>query len=312
MQKVSRTTELIQAASNGNFGPTILNVRPHGPMPLMGITSLHPFMTHSTQVFPAASAIQNLRTMRQQYSSVNTSRINAIQQAINHALRRPHLVPDFNWSPSSHLTSSAVGLYADANVAFSNAARLTSPVINSIDAMSQMMISQARIGSHFNLPLDDDHRLLSGTPPASPTPLLLVDPPTTPAPTLPTTTTMISRRSLPTMEGYDKRSFPIILHRALQELDRLPGGSDAAAFHPDGRSFFITDQQKFADLVLPVFFPKMKGFASFQRQLNLYDFRRVGGMGPDRGSYRHGLFHRDFPSYLVFMKRRKIKRPSRV
>ncbi|KAI2492993.1 DNA binding protein [Fragilaria crotonensis] len=287
MQKVSITTELIQAAGNGNFGNSNLNVGPHGTLTMTRFPHLRPFITHSTEASPAAFAIQNLPTV-QQYSSINTSSVNDVRQVVT-ALRRADPVHHLSWSSPLNLNSSA-GLYSNPDLSNGH---LLFPV-NSIDVMSQMLISQRGMRPYYHLP--HAHWILSPSG-APPTP----DPPQTSLPAL-------NSRGLTTV-GIEKRSFPIILHTALQALHLLPGGSDVAAFLPDGRSFCIRDQQKFTDLVLPVFFPKMKGFASLQRQLNLYDFKRVGGMGPDRGCYRHELFHRDFPGYLVFMKRRKIKGP---
>jgi hypothetical protein len=102
--------------------------------------------------------------------------------------------------------------------------------------------------------------------------------------------------------------FPMVLHRALAELEFTIGGRDIATFLPDGRSFRIKDQALFADKVLPVFFPKMKNFASFQRQLNLYDFKRAGGRaGLVRGAYQHKLFVRDNPAMSSDMRRTKSK-----
>ena len=102
-------------------------------------------------------------------------------------------------------------------------------------------------------------------------------------------------------------SFPMVLHRALAELELVAGGRTIATFLPDGRSFCIKNQALFTQKVLPLFFPKMKGFASFQRQLNLYDFVRVGGAGVDRGAYYHKLFVRDHPVMSSGMRRTKIK-----
>jgi hypothetical protein len=107
------------------------------------------------------------------------------------------------------------------------------------------------------------------------------------------------------LKGYG--TFPLILHRALAELQRSPNGSDIACFLPDGKSFAVRNQFLLVTKVLPLFFPNMRSFSSFQRQLNFYDFKRIGGAGIDRGSYAHELFLRDFPGLANDMKRTKIK-----
>jgi hypothetical protein len=105
-------------------------------------------------------------------------------------------------------------------------------------------------------------------------------------------------------------SFPMVLHRVLAELELIGGNTNIAAFLPEGLSFQIKNQSLFEQQVLPVFFPRMKSFASFQRQLNLYDFRRIGGLGLDRGAYRHELFVRDYPGISCRMRRIKTKRSN--
>lgn len=101
--------------------------------------------------------------------------------------------------------------------------------------------------------------------------------------------------------------FPMVLHRALAELELLAGGTDIAAFLPHGSSFHIRDQALFEEKVLPCFFPRMKGFPSFQRQLNLYKFQRRGGAGLDRNSYSHELFVRHQPELSRRMRRTRVK-----
>lgn len=105
--------------------------------------------------------------------------------------------------------------------------------------------------------------------------------------------------------------FPMVLHRALAELELVAGGTDIAAFLSHGRSFQIKDQARFEEKVLPCFFPRMKGFPSFQRQLNLYKFRRLGGAGLDRRSYSHELFVRHQPELARRMRRTRVKRCMR-
>jgi hypothetical protein len=161
MQKMSRTNELILTVDDGIFGSSNQNARPHGSISLMGIPIVPTFMTLPSEAFPATYAIQNLRTMRQ-YSNANPSSSNDTQQAVN-PLRRAYLVQNLHWPPPLHLSSSA-GLYA--NAAVSNA-RWSSP-LNSIDVMSQILISQRRINPHF--PLSYEARLLSASaePPRTP------------------------------------------------------------------------------------------------------------------------------------------------
>ncbi|KAI2493449.1 DNA binding protein [Fragilaria crotonensis] len=85
-------------------------------------------------------------------------------------------------------------------------------------------------------------------------------------------------------------TFPMVLHRALAELEFNGRHADIAEFLPDGRTFQIKNQTFFEETILPTFFPKMKCFASFQRQLNLYNFKRVGGKGLP-GAYTDTSFH---------------------
>ena len=152
---------------------------------------------------------------------------------------------------------------------------------------------------------------------------LLPQTPILPMPCAPVTTSALSRAArvteqfLPFSTEEESRiphvtgpeSFPMVLHRALAELELVEGGRAIATFLPDGLSFCVKDQVLFAKQVLPLFFPKMRSFASFQRQLNLYDFERVGWAGLGRGTYRHKLFVRDYPAISSSMRRTKIKGP---
>jgi hypothetical protein len=104
-----------------------------------------------------------------------------------------------------------------------------------------------------------------------------------------------------------QETFPMKLHRLLADLEQMDGGSKIAYFLPDGESFMIKDTLKFEQHTLPTYFPRMKQFASFQRQLNLYDFKRATGSGFGKGAYRHKLFVRAFPELSKSMKRTKIK-----
>lgn len=100
-------------------------------------------------------------------------------------------------------------------------------------------------------------------------------------------------------------SFPMVLLRILGDLEAT-GTSDVASFVAGGDAFLIRSPKVFQDTVLPRYFPRMGSFGSFQRQLNLYDFRRISE-GPHRGAYTHPLFRRHMPMLSKEMKRTKIK-----
>ena len=68
-----------------------------------------------------------------------------------------------------------------------------------------------------------------------------------------------------------------------------------------GESFFIRNEEEFCAQVLPKYFRHTK-LTSFQRQLNLYGFRRIT-KGDDTGAYFHPLFNRDNPVHVDNIKR---------
>jgi len=98
--------------------------------------------------------------------------------------------------------------------------------------------------------------------------------------------------------------FPLKLHHMLDTIDN-DGYGDVASWQPHGRAFLVHKPSEFVSTVMPKYFKQTK-LTSFQRQLNLYGFRRLT-KGPDTGAYYHELFLRGRPFLCHKMTRTKIK-----
>ena len=98
--------------------------------------------------------------------------------------------------------------------------------------------------------------------------------------------------------------FPEKLHRMLDGVER-EGLSDVVSFFSHGRAFAIHKPRRFVSEIMPRFFRQSR-LTSFQRQLNLYGFRRIS-QGPDNGGYYHELFLKGRVGLCVNMKRIKVK-----
>ena len=97
--------------------------------------------------------------------------------------------------------------------------------------------------------------------------------------------------------------FPIRLHYVLTSTKSSLNPCISWRCH--GRAFKVNDPNHFAKHTLRECFRQSK-MASFQRQLNLYGFRRIT-KGVDSGSYYHPMFLQHRPDLCMAMKREKIK-----
>jgi hypothetical protein len=98
-------------------------------------------------------------------------------------------------------------------------------------------------------------------------------------------------------------SFPRKLH-AMLEATSKNNLEDVAAWQPGGKSFKVIQPQRFATEIMLTYFNQSK-YRSFQRQLNIYGFRRVQH-GPNKGGYTHKHFIRYSPE----LGDRIVRRPT--
>jgi len=98
--------------------------------------------------------------------------------------------------------------------------------------------------------------------------------------------------------------FPFKLHQLLEDTEKN-GHESIISWQPHGRSFVVHKPKEFVAEILPTYFKQSK-IGSFQRQLNLYGFRRFTG-GKDKGGYYHEYFLRGMSFLVHRMRRTKVK-----
>lgn len=69
-----------------------------------------------------------------------------------------------------------------------------------------------------------------------------------------------------------EKKYPLFLNKTFAMLKTSK--PDIATWAEDGLSFYIIDQARFVESVIPQYF-KHSNFSSFVRQLNFYGFRKV-------------------------------------
>jgi hypothetical protein len=99
--------------------------------------------------------------------------------------------------------------------------------------------------------------------------------------------------------------FPWKLHEMLDDAEK-EGFDSVVSWLPGNKNTFrVHDSHDFVKTVMSRYFNQTK-YKSFQRQLNLWGFRRVPN-GPERGGYEHSCFIRNEPRLCRHIRRRKIK-----
>ena len=112
-----------------------------------------------------------------------------------------------------------------------------------------------------------------------------------------------------THRGGIKVPFPMLLHKVLNEVDQ-EGLSSILSWQPHGRSFLVRKPKKFEQLLMPRYFTQCSKLSSFQRQLNIYGFKRIT-QGLDRGGYYHEYFLRGRSDLSVFVQRKRVQGTKR-
>ncbi|CAN0380496.1 unnamed protein product [Ectocarpus sp. 12 AP-2014] len=108
---------------------------------------------------------------------------------------------------------------------------------------------------------------------------------------------------------FGKRGAPQAFPSKLYEI--LEGENpDIVGWTATGRGFEVRDHARLSSEVLGRFFKQDK-FSSFQRQLNLYGFRKIT-KGSESGSYQHPHFRRGERTTLLTIRRSTKASPARV
>jgi len=98
--------------------------------------------------------------------------------------------------------------------------------------------------------------------------------------------------------------FPWKLHRILDDAD-ANDFNDVISWVPTQNGFKVHKPKSFDTDIMPKYFNNTK-YKSFQRQLNMWGFDRVGS-GSYKGAYLHRFFVRGKPELCESMQRTKIK-----
>ena len=104
---------------------------------------------------------------------------------------------------------------------------------------------------------------------------------------------MKKKVNLPVPTSFLQKTFDMLNEETLSKI---------ISWNPDGTEFIIYNVNEFSEKVLPLYF-KHSNFASFIRQLNMYDFHKLRSKGQEH-IYKHPLFIKDKPEFLKNIHRK--------
>ena len=104
-------------------------------------------------------------------------------------------------------------------------------------------------------------------------------------------------------------TFPLKLYQLLQDVER-DGNSHIISWQPNGTSFAVRRPKEFVAKLMPKYFGGGTKMNTFQKQLNLYSFKRINS-GKDKGAYFHKDFVKGKPEECKSIKRQHMTRSKK-
>ncbi len=107
--------------------------------------------------------------------------------------------------------------------------------------------------------------------------------------------------------SFNTMAFPSKLYALLNDAES-EGFTKVISWQAGGRSFNVHKQDQFSNAIMQTYFSQTK-FKSFQRQLNIYGWKKVQ-LGPNKGGYEHKHFLQGHPELCDLIYRKKDTRLS--